>query len=207
MEVLKVSTMSNPASATFRLEKLVNRLSGYVQFEEMSQAIEQMIQDLNNKLCEEKNKHFGVDYREKELREKVAKLKKDNNEYYHRNKRLAETIRYSSALKRTPGDHMLPDKVRHLPTYAMLQRAKHPLSERERVFLKRWRHENSAKDHNFTLRHIMSEDSNTYGATISQRDAVVAATVIQWLGTNCGQCFLEMCQKEIAKKRKKANNG
>lgn len=32
---------------------------------------------------------------------------------------------------------------------------------------------------------------------LTQRDADVAATVIQWLGTNCGFCFLEECLKEM----------
>src|SRR6185437_2360866 len=36
---------------------------------------------------------------------------------------------------------------------------------------------------------------------ISQRDAEVAATVVQWLGTNCGRCFIESAEKEIAECR------
>lgn len=34
---------------------------------------------------------------------------------------------------------------------------------------------------------------------VSQRDMEVATTVIQWLGTNCGSCFLQQCEDEIAK--------
>ncbi len=38
----------------------------------------------------------------------------------------------------------------------------------------------------------------SFGAKdITQRDAFVAATVIQWLGTNVGGCFIEECEKII----------
>lgn len=37
----------------------------------------------------------------------------------------------------------------------------------------------------------------SYVPPISQRDAVVAATVIQWLGTNCGQGFMHECEHRI----------
>lgn len=40
-----------------------------------------------------------------------------------------------------------------------------------------------------------------YVPPVSQRDAEVAATVIQWLGTNCGRCFMEQCEKEIESAR------
>lgn len=32
-------------------------------------------------------------------------------------------------------------------------------------------------------------------AFVSQRDMDVATTVIQWLGTNCGRCFVESCER------------
>lgn len=34
---------------------------------------------------------------------------------------------------------------------------------------------------------------------VSQRDAAVAASVVQWLGTNCGQGFMMEAEREIAK--------
>lgn len=34
---------------------------------------------------------------------------------------------------------------------------------------------------------------------VTQRDAHVAATVIQWLGTNVGSCFVDECLKETKK--------
>jgi len=37
---------------------------------------------------------------------------------------------------------------------------------------------------------------------ISKRDAMVAASVIQWLGTNCGKAFMDECEKEIDRQKK-----
>ena len=37
-------------------------------------------------------------------------------------------------------------------------------------------------------------------AIITQRDAFVAATVIQWLGSSIGQGFIDECQREIKKR-------
>lgn len=52
----------------------------------------------------------------------------------------------------------------------------------ERVFAERWAHE---QDSNL-LRDLIS-----YGdLKLTQRDATVAATVIQWLGSNVGRSFL-----------------
>ena len=39
---------------------------------------------------------------------------------------------------------------------------------------------------------------------ISQRDASVAATVVQWLGTSCGLSFLVECERLSKQERKKA---
>lgn len=36
---------------------------------------------------------------------------------------------------------------------------------------------------------------------ITQRDAFVAATVIQWLGTNIGRCFMQKCVEKIEKEK------
>ncbi len=41
------------------------------------------------------------------------------------------------------------------------------------------------------------DDSHIGVSSISQRDAFVAATIIQWLGTNIGQCFIEQCEQKI----------
>ena len=36
---------------------------------------------------------------------------------------------------------------------------------------------------------------------VSQRDMDVATAVIQWLGTNCGRCFVDKCEREIETQR------
>lgn len=46
-------------------------------------------------------------------------------------------------------------------------------------------------------------DSSFVISSISQRDAFVAATVIQWLGTNIGQGFMEECEKKIKEEKSK----
>ena len=35
---------------------------------------------------------------------------------------------------------------------------------------------------------------------VSQHDMTIATTVIQWLGTNCGRCFIEQAEAEIKKR-------
>ncbi len=57
-----------------------------------------------------------------------------------------------------------------------------------------------------TLRLILNQNNEATGLmpwvdpdAITPRDAEVAATVIQWLGTNVGRNFLEECKTEIDK--------
>jgi hypothetical protein len=49
---------------------------------------------------------------------------------------------------------------------------------------------------------ILSDDVNGTVAPLTQRDAMVAATVVQWLGTNCGQSFLHEVRREADRKNK-----
>lgn len=57
----------------------------------------------------------------------------------------------------------------------------HPLAgnEREIAYAKAWEKENRICK---TLKHLIPE--------CSDRDAQVAATIVQWLGSNVGNCFL-----------------
>ena len=66
-----------------------------------------------------------------------------------------------------------------------------PMDLLERVLAFRWMEEN-AREWCTLDRLVCSEEGQ--GAT--QRDAEVAATVIQWLGTAVGYSFLERCMKE-----------
>ena len=34
-------------------------------------------------------------------------------------------------------------------------------------------------------------------AVINNRDAMIAATVVQWLGTNCGRAFLDQALRQV----------
>ena len=80
----------------------------------------------------------------------------------------------------------------------------------ERIFFEEWCKENvrqSHLNHGFTtLEHILdpsieshrnSDSRRPLPPRPSQRDADVATTLIQWLGTNCGRGFIERCERRI----------
>ena len=69
--------------------------------------------------------------------------------------------------------------------------AQSPMASLERILAFRWMEEN-AKEWCTLDRLVCSTDG--HGAT--QRDAEVAATVVQWLGTAVGYSFLTRCLKE-----------
>lgn len=76
--------------------------------------------------------------------------------------------------------------VRHIRT-----ESDGPSAIREKAFSEQWR----AEQESDLLGHLLSNDNKT--ATYSDRDAEVAATIIQWLGTNVGQGFLMKVGKKI----------
>jgi hypothetical protein len=63
------------------------------------------------------------------------------------------------------------------------KRLEHPSSTRELAFAKFWAQENTPNT--FTSRPM-----GLFNGQLSKRDTVVAATIVQWLGTNCGVSFL-----------------
>lgn len=71
----------------------------------------------------------------------------------------------------------------------------------EKVFAEAWVEMNMVVSGNGLLDHILAEDPNKPKGEVSQRDATVAATVIQWLGSPVGQCFL---RDAMEKKHEKA---
>jgi hypothetical protein len=95
-----------------------------------------------------------------------------------------------------------PDRLSHAP---------------EEIYLRRWIKEQERQPgHNggFGLLELLLSPTRVpspkfpgyshrpyYVPPVSQRDAEVAATVIQWLGTNCGRCFMEQCEREISTAR------
>ena len=78
-------------------------------------------------------------------------------------------------------------------------------NDAERIYAERWKKENERRpaiNSGFTaLEHILLPDGQRVPGRVTQRDAVVAASVIQWLGTNCGHCFVMQCEKEIEEAR------
>mgnify|MGYP001242071522 CR=1 FL=1 len=67
-------------------------------------------------------------------------------------------------------------------------------NEQERVFAEKWHGLVSGEKHMSTLALLLAEDPNSpYHPEPSDRDKMVAATVIQWLGSLVGQGFLRDC--------------
>jgi len=61
----------------------------------------------------------------------------------------------------------------------------------EKVFHDKWLEENAPSRHGGTLLPMIAD------RPITQNDATLVASVIQWLGTNCGYGFLWECQRRI----------
>lgn len=51
------------------------------------------------------------------------------------------------------------------------------------------------------LEHILCPEGKPMPPAISQRDATVATTVVQWLGTNCGMAFVHEAERRIKEER------
>lgn len=85
----------------------------------------------------------------------------------------------------------------------------------ERIFVDAWRKRSPGLNGGYgTLELILQQEAEAmkskggfgclsmgYVPHVSQRDATVAASIIQWLGTNCGGSFLANCEAEIKKQR------
>lgn len=66
----------------------------------------------------------------------------------------------------------------------------------ERIFADEWAKLNaSVIGGNVLLDHVLAVDANHPKGEVKQRDATVAATVIQWLGTHVGQGFLRRVEE------------
>jgi hypothetical protein len=64
----------------------------------------------------------------------------------------------------------------------------------ENVYHTRWLKENQDDINNRLLINLLREAGL---GPVTQRDASVAATIVTWLGTNVGRCFVENCLREI----------
>jgi hypothetical protein len=61
----------------------------------------------------------------------------------------------------------------------------------ERIFAEVWEERNSGKYSQPLLNYLLAEDNNRPMGEVTERDQMVAATVIQWLGSPVGEGFLQ----------------
>ncbi len=99
-------------------------------------------------------------------------------------------------------DFMEPEHVSYHPSRLT--------NDAERIYAERWQKENErhfAINGGFTLLEwILTPpgergNQNVAPSPVTQRDAHVAASVAQWLGTTCGQCFINAAEKGISDAR------
>lgn len=62
----------------------------------------------------------------------------------------------------------------------------------EKVFAEKWNEFNTS---GHTLEYLLSPSNRRESTTMTDRDSIVAATVIQWLGSPVGQSFLRQAIK------------
>lgn len=72
----------------------------------------------------------------------------------------------------------------------------------EKVFAEEWDKSNST-GHYSTLDYLLAKEPNHPRSEVTDRDMEVAATVIQWLGSSCGQHFLKEVEQVLIKKKLK----
>lgn len=75
----------------------------------------------------------------------------------------------------------------------------------ERIYAEEWKRVNERRagiNSGFTsLEWILCPEGNRLPPPVSDRDVEVAASVIQWLGTNCGFHFMLRCEDKIKKEK------
>jgi hypothetical protein len=75
-----------------------------------------------------------------------------------------------------------------------------PSSVREKAFAEQWQQE---QNHDL-LAYLLGEAN--LKAEVSERDAQVAATIIQWLGTSVGQSFLQKVDGIVTRQLARSTN-
>lgn len=168
------------------------------------------LQAENDRLKASEREHWRT---QSDLREANFKLSEMKTSLDKANKRADDIARTASFWRECVWYEQKLKKCkrpRHIPNYSMKQRSRYDPNDsrwvnKERVFLKHWREENQSRrwmnGGKGVLELIMSNDSGRGAAPITQRDATVAATLIQWLGTNCGQAFISEVDAEHKKKK------
>lgn len=90
------------------------------------------------------------------------------------------------------------------PEHVTFHEARLQHSPSERIYLEHWRALNKRSpgvNHGFTyIEHILCP-AGLWPGPVSRRDAAVAASVVQWLGTNCGMAFLMEAERAVNQQR------
>ncbi len=75
----------------------------------------------------------------------------------------------------------------------------------EKIYVETWREENERRpwrNHgNITIEAILNPDLDKPPGRVTPHDMRVVTTFVQWLGTNCGQSFLDRCERKIEEDR------
>jgi hypothetical protein len=90
------------------------------------------------------------------------------------------------------------------PQHVSLQGSRLEHGMPERVYLEHWRKLNErhpSVNRGFTALEWILCPTGLMPGPVTQRDAIVAACVIQWLGTNCGMGFLYSAERRIEELR------
>jgi len=69
----------------------------------------------------------------------------------------------------------------------------------ELKYAEMWENLNKNLDGHGVLDYMLADDKNKPSGEVSDRDREVAATVIQWLGSPVGQCFLDKIEGKLIK--------
>lgn len=90
------------------------------------------------------------------------------------------------------------------PDHVSLQEARLRHGMPERVNLEHWQllNKRSLSTGYTYLEAILTPTGDVSPGLVTRRDAIVAACVIQWLGTNCGHGFLREAERKIEQLQK-----
>jgi hypothetical protein len=94
-----------------------------------------------------------------------------------------------------------PSKIERRGMYNRgLQQHRFKQNPKEKKYALAWERENTSRiDENLdgrgVLDYLLAKNPNSPAGEVTERDREVAATVIQWLGSPCGQYFLEHIQE------------
>ncbi len=98
----------------------------------------------------------------------------------------------------------MSEKIEHVGLWA--ERLPYSYNIPEKVFAEAWQKENELDSCTRPILNSLMNKMKSDFMQITQRDALVAATVIQWLGSNVGNCFVKECHKKIELHFKEPNN-